>query len=249
MNDVNLKSYFFKFLKSSWICDIILYNRIVVYKETTMKIGLKEIIESRGETMKEVSDETGISQNTLSLLNQGKSSGIKFSTLEKLCAYLQCTPNDILQIKKDVYSVGRVGNVAYKKDGLVQVPLYLKPIFGTQDKAYLVVCEYWAVQFEQPNNHIFNITVGVPIHNIEQFEEYHRLGNFYDLKKTASLLQSFSYSKAEKLIQKIGEIIMSQFNNSYLLNITLVSSYNKNDLFCKGTYTFTSGDNVSVLPF
>ena len=37
-----------------------------------MEVGLKEVLRSRGETMKEVSHETGISQNTLSLLNQGK---------------------------------------------------------------------------------------------------------------------------------------------------------------------------------
>ena len=103
-----------------------------------MEVGLKEVLRSRGETMKEVSHETGISQNTLSLLNQGKSSGIKFKTLEKLCAYLQCTPNDLLKIDSETYTIGTIEDII-KMDGLVQMLFYITPALDEWDKAYLVV--------------------------------------------------------------------------------------------------------------
>ena len=37
----------------------------------------------------------------MSLLKQGKVKGVRFDTLEKICAYLQCQPTDLL-----VYEAG-----------------------------------------------------------------------------------------------------------------------------------------------
>ncbi|MAU41418.1 MAG: Cro/Cl family transcriptional regulator [Kordiimonas sp.] len=48
---------------------------------------------------KELAEHVGISKQNLSLLKNGKVKGLRFKTLEKICAYLDCQPGDILQYK------------------------------------------------------------------------------------------------------------------------------------------------------
>nr|WP_207628634.1 helix-turn-helix transcriptional regulator [Photorhabdus cinerea] len=43
----------------------------------------------------------GITEQNLSLLKKGKIKGIRFSTLNTICQYLECQPGDILEFKKD----------------------------------------------------------------------------------------------------------------------------------------------------
>jgi putative transcriptional regulator len=43
----------------------------------------------------------GITEANLSLLKSGKVKGLKFETLEAICAYLQCQPGDILEYAPD----------------------------------------------------------------------------------------------------------------------------------------------------
>jgi len=42
-----------------------------------------------------------ITEANLSLLKSGKVKGIRFSTLEAICAYLDCQPGDILEYQPD----------------------------------------------------------------------------------------------------------------------------------------------------
>jgi putative transcriptional regulator len=43
----------------------------------------------------------GITEANLSLLKSGKVKGIRFSTLEAICAYLDCQPGEILEYVPD----------------------------------------------------------------------------------------------------------------------------------------------------
>ena len=43
----------------------------------------------------------GITEANLSLLKSGKVKGMKFDTLEAICAYLDCQPGDILEYAPD----------------------------------------------------------------------------------------------------------------------------------------------------
>ncbi|HEY9900615.1 MAG TPA: helix-turn-helix transcriptional regulator [Pantanalinema sp.] len=49
----------------------------------------------------ELSRQTGITQKQLSALESGKTKGIEFSTLAKLCDFFGCTPNDLLAIEQE----------------------------------------------------------------------------------------------------------------------------------------------------
>ena len=48
----------------------------------------------------ELSDRVGISIQNLSVLKTGKAKAIRFSTLEKLCEALGCTPGDLIEYRR-----------------------------------------------------------------------------------------------------------------------------------------------------
>lgn len=43
----------------------------------------------------------GITEANLSLLKRGHVKGVRFETLSKICAYLECKPGDILDVEND----------------------------------------------------------------------------------------------------------------------------------------------------
>ena len=50
---------------------------------------------------RELAEKIGISEVNLSLLKSGKVKGIRFETLSKICAVLNCQPGDILSYEPD----------------------------------------------------------------------------------------------------------------------------------------------------
>jgi len=50
---------------------------------------------------KELASQIGITEQNLSLLRTGKVKGVRFSTLEKICEFLDCQPGDILEYLND----------------------------------------------------------------------------------------------------------------------------------------------------
>lgn len=61
-----------------------------------IKFKLKEMMDKREMTIKEVHEVTGISRNTLSNMYNGKTNGIQFENLDKLLGALNCTTEDLL---------------------------------------------------------------------------------------------------------------------------------------------------------
>ena len=53
----------------------------------------------------ELARAVGITQANLSLLKSDKVKGIRFSTLEAICQYLECQPGDILEFVPDEEAV------------------------------------------------------------------------------------------------------------------------------------------------
>ena len=49
----------------------------------------------------ELSERVGISIQNLSVLKTGKAKAIRFSTLEKLCEALDCTPGDLIEYREE----------------------------------------------------------------------------------------------------------------------------------------------------
>jgi putative transcriptional regulator len=49
---------------------------------------------------KDLAAHVGITEQNLSLLKSGKVKGIRFSTLESICEYLECQPGDLLVYRR-----------------------------------------------------------------------------------------------------------------------------------------------------
>lgn len=64
-------------------------------------VNLDVMLARRKMRSKELAEIVGITEANLSLLKSGKVRGVRFSTLEKICAALQCQPGDLLEFKPD----------------------------------------------------------------------------------------------------------------------------------------------------
>ena len=64
-------------------------------------IHLDVMLAKRKKKSKELAKEIGISEQNLSLLKSGKVKGVRFATLEKICAVLDCQPGDLISYESE----------------------------------------------------------------------------------------------------------------------------------------------------
>ena len=60
-------------------------------------INLDVMLAKRKMSVTELSERVGITMANISILKNGKANAIKLSTLEKICAALDCQPGDLLE--------------------------------------------------------------------------------------------------------------------------------------------------------
>jgi putative transcriptional regulator len=60
-------------------------------------VNLDVMLAKRKMRSRELAEAVGITEQNISLLKSGKVRGIRFATLSKICAILQCQPGDILE--------------------------------------------------------------------------------------------------------------------------------------------------------
>ena len=65
-------------------------------------INLDVQLARRKMKLNELSERVGISAQNLSVLKTGKARAIRFSTLEKLCRALECTPGDLIEFRDEL---------------------------------------------------------------------------------------------------------------------------------------------------
>lgn len=64
-------------------------------------VRLDVVMARRKMKLQELSEHVGISMTNLSLLKNGHVKGVKFETLDRLCAVLECQPGDILEREEE----------------------------------------------------------------------------------------------------------------------------------------------------
>ncbi|MBI5605931.1 MAG: helix-turn-helix transcriptional regulator [Deltaproteobacteria bacterium] len=64
-------------------------------------INLDVMLAKRKVRSKELAEFIGITDQNLSLIKTGKVKGIRLSTLNAICKYLDCQPGDILEYRPD----------------------------------------------------------------------------------------------------------------------------------------------------
>jgi putative transcriptional regulator len=64
-------------------------------------VTLDNVLHDRRMTLSELAELVGITLANLSILKTGKARAIRFSTLDAICAALNCQPGDILRFAAD----------------------------------------------------------------------------------------------------------------------------------------------------
>jgi putative transcriptional regulator len=59
-------------------------------------VNLDVMLAKRKKRSNELAQFVGITEQNVSLLKSGKVKGVRFSTLEKICEFLNCQPGDLL---------------------------------------------------------------------------------------------------------------------------------------------------------
>ena len=215
-----------------------------------MKLNFKKILQSRGETMKHISEETGISQNTLSLLNQGKSSGIKFDTLEKLCNALDCTPNDLLTVETNKYFISPTNGAVVDKSNFLFVPFDIKPNHlsnNNDNKNYFISAGYWVDQYKNCAGKSLNITAGI-LNNSELNQAYNSL-DYHSKEETEIFLEKMSDSMLSEFSSRIavGLIGAAPLNElPQIVVITILKNSASQNSFMLNAYTVQHRVSLSM---
>jgi putative transcriptional regulator len=62
-------------------------------------VNLDVMLARRKMRSKELAEQIGITEAKLSLLKSSKVKGVRFETLDKICAALECQPGDLLEYR------------------------------------------------------------------------------------------------------------------------------------------------------
>ena len=62
-----------------------------------IKVYLEDVLKKKGMTSKELCALVGITEANLSILRSGKAKGVRFSTVNKICYYLEFDVGDMLK--------------------------------------------------------------------------------------------------------------------------------------------------------
>lgn len=61
-----------------------------------IEVKLAVVLAEKDISGRALAEHVGITEANLSLLRKGKVKGVRFETLAKICAYLECQPGDLL---------------------------------------------------------------------------------------------------------------------------------------------------------
>lgn len=67
-------------------------------------VNLDVMMAKRKMSLNELSDHVNLTLSNLSILKTGKAKAIRFSTLEAICAALDCQPGDILEYVSETHA-------------------------------------------------------------------------------------------------------------------------------------------------
>ncbi|PTJ28478.1 helix-turn-helix domain-containing protein, partial [Staphylococcus simulans] len=100
-----------------------------------IKFNLKKVMKEKKVTLKELSRDTGLSVNTLSLLSTGKSKGIQFDTLEKIIQSLKCNVKGLI-VLEDGFRKLYLTDISVNKMGLF---IFSEP---NDNRIFNISCKY-----------------------------------------------------------------------------------------------------------
>lgn len=64
-------------------------------------VNLDVMLAKRKKRSRDLAEYVGITEQNISTLKNGRVRGIRFSTLERICEYLECQPGDLLAFEPE----------------------------------------------------------------------------------------------------------------------------------------------------
>ena len=64
-----------------------------------VRMRIKELLAERGHSKYWLFKRMGLSYQNISKIMDGETTGIRYENMERLCKLLECTPNDLFEIK------------------------------------------------------------------------------------------------------------------------------------------------------
>lgn len=178
-------------------------------------IRLKEVAKQKGYTLTDISRATRISMNTLSVLGRGDSNGIQFDTLEKICSFLDVTPNDIIELSSDKYIVvmpvqRRINNQA------------IAYVYNEKDYKKMSSNEGPMLKIDNNNEHLIVVTqmneskdmvqffMGFPVQRTDATKKQPLLTE-EELSSTRDWLRSLGNNQKKSICEQAAYLYMKQF--------------------------------------
>lgn len=81
-----------------------------------VRVTLDAVLTARRMRAKDLAETIGLSETQLSLFRSGKVRGIRFETIAKLCAALECRPGDLLDYSFDPADLKKAAGEAEGSD-------------------------------------------------------------------------------------------------------------------------------------
>ena len=87
----------------------------------TVRLRIPELRARRRLSQRQVAAYAGMRADTISALERGKTAGIQFETIARLCEVLRCQPGDLFEFQPETHPVPVLGGV--DEDGLIRTRL------------------------------------------------------------------------------------------------------------------------------
>lgn len=202
---------------------------------------LKNVAVQNGKTFTEIHDETGISRNTLSSLKNGKSQGIQFDTLDKICKSLNCSISELIKLVPDDYVVTMTKKKHVEDDRVVlfgevytaeiEKKLFTDDVMVNMSENFMPISlEFLKNAINNPNQPII-ISGNIPV--VSKYNEYIDSSDYLPLQEIVKITDNLSDEQKKQICKQLAFIFLNspyfKVNNSSIV-VTLsvtndVSSY------------------------
>lgn len=206
-------------------------------------------MEQKNLSINKLSSELGINRASLTSIANNESKMIQLNTLEKICKYFDCTPNDLIQFLPE-YTFSIDLNPYYEKNGYKSFYVDLQQseiMFDvvnentgmTNALFHSLTLGYFTDRNKNNNQMVLN--VGLP--NMIYEETPSRYGkNGYDtLENTSRILNAMSTNDLRELAKNMGEFTLNR-NSDFKLNnfkqILIIFNTNNSKHNIIPTFTF-----------
>lgn len=213
-----------------------------------INIKLKEVAKSKGYTLTNIAKSTGISMNTLSVLGRNESRGIQFDTLEKICKFLECSPNDLLEIAEEEYIINfpayqKTKNWIYGlvvKKSVVEKARSKNTMYNA-DENELPIFIYCVTP--PPNTSTVQLFAGLPLDNSFfsgiEMKNNSKIDKRYSKNKLKKFIKSLSDRQRESLCRQSASIFIKSYWNGDLPSRIFVA-YNEG---------MDEGESAKIYPY